>query len=363
MFEITAKFKNTDPYDNLQFYTSEKINSASFNALTKLCDRLKEKYPHNKHQPATLTTYGLIYIKTAPLSGFKPLQDVVYKFTIETHEGTKKNGETFIILKLAGAPAIALNECLNSLITTQTTPQETLQNISQLHNYLNATHPDTYAQLIKIKDNLKQLPSTEKYKSTKSKKKVSPEEPEWLRSYTVKANVDKLAKAASDKPARRCTTPRSEELATTGFSSTVLDSSTPRQSNPTTEISVAEVATPLEKYKSSGRFFEPLREGSMENRRDSDDVNEEGKGGGNHEGKEAEKGEGLEEVENDEEDDDFEPFKLLESEWKRFACRLDQDNVATIQILFRADHTVSFGARVEFQGVPRNPLPHTYVAR
>eukprot|EP00808_Paulinella_micropora_P015671 g73466.t1 len=106
MFEITAKFKNTDPYDNLQFYTSEKIHSASFSTLSKLSDRLKEKYAHNKHQPATTTAYGLIYVKTASLSGFKPLQNAIYKFTIETHEGTKKNGEPFIILKITGAPMI-----------------------------------------------------------------------------------------------------------------------------------------------------------------------------------------------------------------------------------------------------------------
>eukprot|EP00808_Paulinella_micropora_P002079 g44538.t1 len=58
----------------------------------------------------------------------------------------------------------SLNECLNGLITTPTTPQETLQNINQINNYLTATTPDTYAQLIKIKDNLEQLPKTEKYK-------------------------------------------------------------------------------------------------------------------------------------------------------------------------------------------------------
>eukprot|EP00808_Paulinella_micropora_P022497 g53489.t1 len=106
MFEITAKFKNTDPYDNLQFYTSEKIHSASFSTLSKLCDRLKEKYAHNKYQPATTTAYGLIYVKTAPLTGFKPLQNVIYKFNIETHEANKKNGEPFVILKITGAPAI-----------------------------------------------------------------------------------------------------------------------------------------------------------------------------------------------------------------------------------------------------------------
>eukprot|EP00808_Paulinella_micropora_P017941 g32184.t1 len=42
-----------------------------------------------------------------------------------------------------------LNEYLNEIITTPATPQETLQNISQINNYLTATHPDTYAQLIK----------------------------------------------------------------------------------------------------------------------------------------------------------------------------------------------------------------------
>eukprot|EP00808_Paulinella_micropora_P031038 g83155.t1 len=160
----------------------------------------------------------------------------------------------------------------------------------------------------------------------------------------------------SGKLEKATSTPNNEEIVTTGLSSTVLVSSTPRQSNPT--MSVAEVVTPLQEDKNSGRLFEPLSEGSMENRRDSDDVNEEGKGGGNQDGQEAEKGEGLEEVEHDEEDEE-EDFKLLESEWQRFKCRLDHDSVATMQMLFRADHTVSFGTRVEFQGSPpKPPAPH-----
>eukprot|EP00808_Paulinella_micropora_P006410 g70376.t1 len=179
--------------------------------------------------------------------------------------------------------------------------------------------------------------------------KVSREDPEWLRNHIVNANVGKLEKATC--------TPNSEEIVTTRVSSTVLVSSTLLQSNPSPEISVAEVATLLQEDKNSGRFEE---KGFMGNRRESDDVNEEKKGGGNQDGQEAEKGEGLEQVaaEQDEQDEE-EDFKLLESEWQRFKCRLDHDSVATMQMLFRADHTVSFGTRVKFQGSPPNPLaPH-----
>eukprot|EP00808_Paulinella_micropora_P001588 g20806.t1 len=74
------------------------------------------------------------------------MTDIVAKLPLDLQAYIKD----FVYGDIVYSTSEALNECLNSLLTTQTTPQETLQNISQINNYLNATHPDTYAQLIKV---------------------------------------------------------------------------------------------------------------------------------------------------------------------------------------------------------------------
>eukprot|EP00808_Paulinella_micropora_P027479 g23500.t1 len=202
-------------------------------------------------------------------------------------------------------------------------------------------------------------------------------EPLWLRSYPVKASVDKAdkqwthtAKASvdkADKPwthtaeaqvevddnlakeivtkhvkawARHSTCKEAfaihlvDSTESLPCSSTLVDSTTSFPSFPL-------VVSPSSTFSSvTSRCEEEAGDNVEVSELSPVAALETPRGGGDDEGEEGE---------------EVEEIKLLESKWQRFECRLNQDRPATLQMLFRTDRTVSFGERVKFAGAPPKP--------